>query len=348
MSNSAWPERRIGIGVVLSTAAVLAGLAAAGCSSTVPQLWSFSSRTSDMSAGIRGGFARTDTLLQLADTPPAEIARFRSIRGHTTSTLSAVVEYSRTLAELASAGRQGKEAAMATAEALGGVVAVAGAPQAAGVTAATFAELAGAVAAVRARSSLAEAVRAAQPGVDTIAAILGRNLADLEDIAGAARMDAEARAFADHRTMLNYRRSLTRKAQRTDEVLTLYLDAQDGSGDALATLRRLDPDAPTALKDTRGFQQREAIWRTQARELDAELRRLEPEYSEYSARVQRIAGAGAGATATLRSGRAAVAAWARAHARIPEALDAGLQPSLVEFSAAAEDIANATRTGDAP
>jgi hypothetical protein len=352
MSRPGVPHIRIGAGPAPAAAVLafvlLASIVVAGCASTVPTLWPFSSRTSDMSNGIRSGFAGTDTLLQLAETPAADIARFRSIRSYTASTLSAVVEYSRALAELAGAGREGKEAARETAEALGGLVAVAGAPEAAGVTTVAAAELAGAVAAVRARASLVEAVRTAQPAVDTIASILAATLSEMEDIVEGAAAEADRKAFADHHIMLDYHRSLTRDLRRIDEILTLFLDARAGSADALAALRKLDPDAPPTLKDSKEFDQRESFWRTRARDLDAELRRLEPEYTEYGTTAARISSSGAAAVATLRAGRTAVGAWARAHSRIPDALESGMQPSLVELSAAAKDIVDAARKGATP
>lgn len=331
-----------------ATGVAIAALVIAGCAATVPTLWPFSSRTSDMSTGIRSGFAGTDTLLQLADTPPEDIARFRSIRSRATATLTAVVEYSRTLAEVAATGRAGKDAARTTAEALGGVVAIAGAPQAAGVTTATVAELAGAVAAVRARTSLKDAVETAQPAIDTIATILTRDLSELERLVAIAAVEAERKVFGEHYAALDYRRSLRREVRRTDEILTLYLDARAGSADAITTLRTLDPESPPAPADSKAFEQREQLWRSRARELDAELKRIEPDCRAHDTRMERIARTEATTAATLQAGRNAVTAWARAHRRIPEALDAGLPPSIVEFAAATREIAEAARKGTMP
>lgn len=325
----------------------------AGCAtlSPPPNIHPFATGTARMSEAIATGVGHAHSLLEGVDEQRSrELARaWKATRG----SMAALTAYSEALVEVSAAGTEGKEAAKAVADALGGVLTVVGAGPIPAGLAKGFSEALGLLVRIRAKAAMSDAVATAQPVVDTISAIIAANLADLAQITAAAGAEALNRHVAGHRATVNYVEALYREDARILEILTLILEYQTGRTDALSVLSTKDPllagiqQKPEAAQ-TKEIEARQEYWTKRSRTVQGEAARYAQAYGDYRRTADDLVARTGRTTTLLHTATTAVNRWAQAHGRLYDALAANRPLTIVDFTSAVDAMYAVLEAGGTP
>jgi hypothetical protein len=336
-----------------------------GCVAVLPDMQPFADQTAQMASGVGNGYTRTRTLLSGADLENEWLDSLDTAWGQTERTLKALASYSRTLADLARTGTEGREAASRVTGALESVSSTLQVPGIPARIAGAIAALNDHVARVRARGKLKEILEVAQPGIDTIAWIIRQNLGALERVNELAGRQVQIAHAEDHQVIVNYYEELVREDRRILTTLTVFLERRAAlrAGETSVAEARLaemlagDPALGAAVgalptDDTEAWrgrlegviEGREAWLADHSRAVHSEAGRYRPDYEAYVARMSEIEESYRSGGEVLRRSSRAVRAWARAHAKLLESLEEDWSfVHLAEFTAAVQDVYDAYR-----
>jgi hypothetical protein len=293
-----------------------------------------------MTARVNSGVG--DLQVFLADLDPDRAAALKRRWSASRSALSAVSAYADALREIVAAGNTGAEAADAFADAFGGLVSAAGGAAISPMAISAFKELNAYVARIRAHHALADAITAAQPAVDTVAAILAADLDELAGLAESAGLEKERALLQESRNVVNYVEGLEREDDRVLEILTLFLDLDAGRLDALTILCQKDTQLVEVARlagqaRAKGLEARREYWTGRSRSIQFEVARYERRYADYRRQTEFTRNERARIGDALNSARRSVLAWGRAHRRIAEALLTRKTLTITEFSGTVTD-----------
>lgn len=311
------------------------------CSAKIPNIQPFAENTANMASAIDTGVAKTEVLIIQSKLKDSSETQFEKVWQPTRESLGAVVEYSDSLVALAESGAKGKEAASSVAGQVQSLLGVIGANPIPGTLVAAFQEAYKAVAAIRARENLREAVMEAQVPVDTIANILSENLGELENISAAAGNDILGVLMVQMQPEVDYYDKLRKHNQRILHHLSLILDYQSKEDDEiLKILKEFDHTITKA-----NLLQKQTYWLEQSGKMQNELERYEPTYAIYLQKDEDIQESIAETRLMLKKSKVAVKAWAKAHKKLGEALEKNRYMSFGEFASTVQSIYSAYQKG---
>ncbi|MBU0910166.1 MAG: hypothetical protein KJ717_11420 [Proteobacteria bacterium] len=253
-------------------------------------------------------------------------AEFEKHWGYRNGAMTAVVEYTNSLEEITTAGKQGAESAKAVGDSIEGLLKTIGVvpgAQLAGVAAETIEKIYGEVAKVRAQNSLEQSLREAGPIIEEIVTIIERDTKSLEtsfEIALNAQL-----------SQLKRENEPLQPGGEREELLKLrtYRDK--------ALLDELKYPASTGHADkVKGLMSDISIIDNRISILNAEWTAYNDSFDEIQKR--RRVGMG-----LIQASSKALGAWKSAHNKLASAIKQKKTPSIQEVVATANDIQELVR-----
>lgn len=269
---------------------VLVSILVSGC--RLPDLKPFADSTADLHQAVvqcesvvRDDLVEAAELAQLDPNSPDHPARrFSAEWQKRIAAMTAIVEYTDSLAAIADAGKTGEANAEALANSVNSLLGALSAPTAPDNYIAIAKTLYGVVAQVRAAAAFGKAVEAADPAIQGIATILIKDLADIENIIQVAPEPIEAamKRPTEISQLIDYRKQLQKEQRRLESVIAG--DVHSGLGGTMpAELTRVTE--LIAATDARYLPIQEAIDRVHKRTIaEIELtRRARDGFKQWAA-----------------------------------------------------------------
>lgn len=287
--------------------AVLGLLATLGACAPLPDATPFSESTLQLRSAMAAGHVAVDGEMRATKVLDAEADKLKAAWKLRLAAADGMVAYAESIVALTDAGNKGDETVAAVANSVKSLAAAAGVvlPQAPVAAATKAAELIALhIANIRARNTLTEAMRQAEPAVSAVADLVAKDVGDIIPILRAATKISDTQLTIEHQIELGDR----------DQVLAerKQIYSKSGNGetarDDLARLEVLDH----ALKDMDAWYLPFEADRTAIRNREAAGRKL------------------------LAATRQAVLDWASAHRQLALAIEKG---GRVDPKALAESIA---------
>ncbi|MCB1860052.1 MAG: hypothetical protein KDI63_17410 [Gammaproteobacteria bacterium] len=191
----------------------------AGC--TLPNLKPFADATAELHAAV----VETDSAVRLTLTEAgaeSEAERLGQELALRIAALSAVVNYSDSLAQIAAAGKSGSESAGNLSDALNGFLGALSAPTLPSNYIALAKSLYGLVAEVRAARSFSRAVETADPAIQGMAQVLIADFGDLEALLAQSLVPVQQALLDnnDNHEIVDYRMQLERRRRQLEVQLS--------------------------------------------------------------------------------------------------------------------------------
>lgn len=353
-----------------------------GCSVILPDIKPFAEQTRRMVSAVDNGYTHAETLLSIVEETgePSEgqssekqkelsekaealaegekdakdlLKKLKKNWKLMKKVLNALVIYSDELAALADAGTKGEEAAHGVANALNGIVGTMtnGALNIPGNLVDAFKELNKTLAKIRARKALKEAVKEAQPVINTVVKIIALNLDELEKINNSAGRALRILHRNTNQPMINYNDVLIEEQQTIFEILTGILHYKRGGPRApyyLTDVVKLDKELAVIGEENitiKDIEKREKYWLEQHQKIKEEINYLNPRYQAYKAREEEIDFLTINGSLILRKGKFAILAYGKAHKKLKKTLGKKQRMSFVEFASVVQDVVDAYKGG---
>ncbi|MGV1099792.1 hypothetical protein ACUUL3_10350 [Thiovibrio sp. JS02] len=274
----------------------------------LPDLQPFADATAQLhTALLETDSAIRRTILE-AGARPEEVGQLSKELAVRVAAMKAMVNYTDSLANIATAGRTGSESAGSLASAVDGFLTAFSAPTLPGNYVAMAKSLYGIAAEVRASRSFAKAVAKADPAVQAMAEILMADFHTLEALLAQATVPAQQGLLdlENNAGIVDFREQLEKRRRQLEKALAAEPSA---------------PDLITQLKDINAL-------------IDLTRDRYEPLVMQLAAIEERINGQ----ILLVGKSRAAVREWANIHGKLASAVEEGLAPNTRLLAAAVMEI----------
>lgn len=314
------PNRRL-----WATLGSLVMLAALGACRTLPDVSPYVDATVQLRGAVGAAGDTTTAAIRRTESPNADALarRLEAEWDERVRAMDAAVRYAHAIQGITQAGRSGEQAAREVAGAMtrfAETVGVVPAAPAVGVATDIGAFVYGQIAMIRASRSLEEALDNAQPVVARLAQLIPGDLADLRTIIVEAAV-AERRGMATTADSAQDVENLLRLRQRRTALQSTIIDGL--------------PDAD------RGPEVADAL--TKVEIVADQLETLQDIADQYDQRVTVIDERQRAALLLLDEINAAAGEWARAHARLAEAVASRTTPSVEDLLQTASEIRDLVR-----